>query len=195
MSSPTPFGGAVRMSPAKKNGTSAPSPQGGRPSPRLVRGDETPEPPRILQPCVVLAPASKPLNDALHRALRAEHLTPRVEHDPRMAMAELCLLRREASQRRGATSETELPAALVLVATPTGDEVLLLEALRRHVPDVPVLQFDGTTLEQVHTPKGIETREPPVIVQPPVRLDVTDDELSTLLPPLGRQDQSNGSSS
>ena len=181
------------MSPSKKNGTSAPSPPGDRPSPRLVRGDETPEPPRILQPCVVLAPASKPLDDALHLALRAEHLTPRVEHDPRMAMAELCLLRREASQRRGATSESEQPAALILVATPTNDEVQLLEAMQRHVPDVPVLQFDGTTLQHVHTPKGLDKNDPPVIVQPPIHPEVTDEELSTLLPPLEHHDPSDGS--
>lgn len=111
-----------------------------------------------------------------------------------MAMAELCLLRREAAQRRPVTSESEHPASLILVASPTADEVHLLEALQRHVPDVPVLQFDGAALQRIHTPEGHIKHEPPVIVQPPGRPEVTDDELSTLLPPLGHHDQSSGGS-
>ena len=177
------------MPPPKKKGTSKASPKKAKPSPRLVRGDETPEPPQMLHPCVVLAPASKPLDDALHRALRTAQFAPRVEHDPRMAMAEVCLLRREARQRRGASADAEQPAPLILVAAPTAEERLLLEALHTHVPDVPVYQFDGASLQQLHTPDAADATEPPVIVQPPHQPEVTDDELSTLLSPK----RSNGS--
>lgn len=171
------------MPPSKKKGPSKARPTGATPPPRLVRGDDTPEPPQMLRPCVVLAPASRPLGDALHRALRAAELAPRVEHDPRMAMAEVCLLRREARQRRGAAPDPEQPAPLVLVAAASDEELLLLEALHTHVPDVPIFQFDGATLQRLHTPDASDASEPPVIVQPPHRPEVTDDELSTLLSP------------
>jgi hypothetical protein len=171
------------MPPSKKKGTSKARPKKAAPSPRLVRGDDTPEPPLMLRPCVVLAPASKPLDDALHRALRTAQFAPRVEHDPRMAMAEVCLLRREARQRRAASADPEQPAPLVLVASPAAEERLLLAALHTHVPDVPVYQFDGAALQQLHTPDASDAVEPPVIVQPPHQPEVTDDELSTLLTP------------
>jgi len=169
------------MPPSKKKGTPTARPTKARPSPRLVRGSETPEPPQMLHPCVVLAPASQPLDNALLRCLRSADLVPRVEHDPRMAMAEVCLLRREARQRAGASADAQQPAPLVLIAAPGAESRRLLEAMHTHVPDVPILQFDGATLQRLHTPDASDASEPPVIVQPPLRPEVSDDELSTLL--------------
>ncbi len=168
------------MPPSKKKGASKARPKKAMPSPRLARGDDTPEPPQMLRPCVVLAPASPPLDEALHRALRAADLAPRVEHDPRMAMAEVCLLRREARQRRGASPDAQQVAPLVLVAQPAAEERLMLEALHTHVPDVPVFLFDGASLQLLQTPDASDAREPAVIAQPPRQPDVTDDELATL---------------
>ncbi len=147
-------------------------------APRMPEGqDDTPA--RILVPCVVLAPPSNPLSDAALRALQEEGLMPRVEHDPRMAMAEACLLRREARQRRGATGQSDRPSPLVLMQTPSDEVDAMLEALHRHVPDLPVLRMEGHRLEEL-TPASTPV-DPPVVAQPPSRPEVTTDELSSLL--------------
>ena len=155
----------------------------GSPWPPSGQGARRSDPPQIVRPCVVLASASEPLPEAFHRVLKSAGLAPRVEHDPRMAMAEVCLLRRESRQRRGITSESQELAPLILVTTPQAEERVMLEAMLLHVPDVPVMQFDGAALQRVHTPDASDVSDPPVAVQPPKRPEVTDDELNTLLQP------------
>ncbi|MDP7028658.1 MAG: hypothetical protein QF733_00370 [Phycisphaerales bacterium] len=147
--------------------------------PRLVRGDEQP-PPRVLRPCVVLAQADQPLPDTLHQALLEAGLSPRVEHDPRMAMAEVCLLRREARQRRGAGGNQTDAAPLVMIAEAGSEASNLLQAMQQHVPDIPVLRFDGQDLRSMHEPPPA-TPDPPVVVQPPHTQEVNEEELATLL--------------
>lgn len=147
-------------------------------SPRLVQDSDHTPPQRVVRPCVLLAPVSQVLPDSLHAALSQAGLTPRMEHDPEMAMAELCLLRREHRQHRigGQTSE---PSPLVLAASPSEDTLTMLDALTRHVPDIPVLHFDGSTL-QTHRAASPDA-EPPVVAHPPSKTDVSDAELASLL--------------
>ncbi len=147
--------------------------------PRLVRGDEEP-PPRVLRPAVVLARPDVALPDALHQALLDEGLSPRVEHDPRMAMAEACLLRREARQRRGAGGQQADAAPLVLIDQDFDETTELLRAMKHHVPDIPVLRFDGKSLRRMHEPP-MDTPEPAVVIQPPRTPDLNEAELATLL--------------
>ncbi|MCP4759397.1 MAG: hypothetical protein GY894_01030 [Planctomycetes bacterium] len=147
--------------------------------PRLVGGEDDIVEPRVLRPCVVLAQASQPLDETLHAALHEAGLTPRVEHDPRMAMAEVCLLRREARQRRGAGGDQDEPAPLVLTTTQQQEVDGMLAAMQKHVPDIPILRFDGAALVSVHasTPEAA----PPLVVNPSNSPELTDDELATLL--------------
>ncbi len=146
----------------------------------MVR-DQEDRPPRMLHPCVVLTPADTPLQDDHHRALAKASLTPRVEHDPHMAMAELCLLRREARQRRGASGDDQSMAPLVILTHPNDEVARLLTALAQHVPDIPVLQYTGSGFEEIQ--RGQPQADPPVIAQPPQGADLTSRELDSLLRP------------
>ena len=149
--------------------------------PRLVGGDGDDPQPRVLHPCVVLAAASQPLAEAFHKTLLEEGLTPRVEHDPRMAMAEVCLLRREARQRRGTGANRSTAAPLILLDLTCQLTSELIAAMQQHVPDIPVLHFDGATLNTMHEADDAVTKQPPVIVQPPRSTEVNEDELTSLL--------------
>ena len=151
------------------------------PPPRLVGGDGADPRPSVLHPCVVLASASQQLADAFHKALLEEGLVPRVEHDPRMAMAEVCLLRREAKQRRGTGTDRSTAAPLILLDLTCPLTGELITAMRQHVPDIPVLHFDGTSLNTGHEAIEVVTKQPPVIVQPPRSTEVNEDELTSLL--------------
>ena len=163
---------------ADKHKKRPPRKGGGRMTPRLVEEPNEPPPQRIVRPCVLLAPASGTLPDALHAALAAEGLTPRMEHDPEMPMAELCLLRREQRQRPQGDAP-QAPAPLVLAAPPLDRTIAMLDALARHVPDIPVLQFNGTSL---CTHRAAEvSADPPVVAHPPASAEVSEAELSTLL--------------
>ncbi|MDG1838114.1 MAG: hypothetical protein P8I91_04860 [Phycisphaerales bacterium] len=156
--------------------------QGPGQTPRLVGGDGDDAQPCVLHPCVVLASASQQqLTDAFHTALLEEGLVPRVEHDPRMAMAEVCLLRREAKQRRGTGADRSTAAPLILLDLTCQLTNELIAAMRQHVPDIPVLHFDGTSLNTVHKALDAATKQPPVIVQPPRSIEVNEDELMSLL--------------
>ncbi|MDP7070536.1 MAG: hypothetical protein QF561_04215 [Phycisphaerales bacterium] len=159
--------------------TSSKKPSNAPAQPRLVGGDDDVTEPRVLRPCVVLSPASQPLDESLHAALQAAGLTPRVEHDPRMAMAEACLLRREARQRRGAGADSTEPSPLVLISSDHREVASMLESMQQHVPDIPILRFDGANLVSLHasTPEPA----PPVVVSPSGSPELTDEELSTLL--------------
>ena len=147
--------------------------------PRLVGSKDDVTEPRVLRPCVVLAQASRPLDEALHSALQEAGLTPRVEHDPQMAMAEVCLLRREARQRRGAGGDSTELSPLVLTSIELREVNSMLDAMQRHVPDVPILQFDGAGLISIHS--STAEAAPEVVDNPASSPELTDDELATLL--------------
>jgi hypothetical protein len=51
--------------------------------------------------------------------------------------------------------------------------------MQQHVPDIPVLHFDGVSLKTMHEADDAPPERPPVIVQP--QPEVSDDELSSLL--------------
>ncbi|MCH2136675.1 MAG: hypothetical protein MK101_08850 [Phycisphaerales bacterium] len=103
----------------------------------------------VLAPCVVLAALDTPVPQTLHGALHAAALSARIEHDPAMAMAEVCLLRRSARQKAadGATGEALPP--LVLLSQPTDAAAEMVHELERLLPDVPVLLLQGSQLVQL----------------------------------------------
>ena len=109
-----------------------------------------PAPTLELRPCIVLAPVDAPMPAGLHRALNEANLAPRIEHDPRLAMAEACLLRREARQRAGAGLDGELTMPpIILLTAPEGAAGEMIDTLHRVVPDIPVLLLVGDQLGEV----------------------------------------------
>ena len=121
-----------------------------------------------LQPCVVLAGLDTPIPEPLHHALHEAGLTPRIEHDPRLAMAEVCLLRRESRHRTARGEPHTAHAPLVLLATPAGATQDMIDTLGRVLPDIPLLLLRGKTLDTLHA------------VEPPSG-DVDPDEIMSLL--------------
>lgn len=145
---------------------------------------------RVLGPCVVLAPLDQRLGDDLLRTLDAQGLSPRVEHDCWLAMAEACLLRREARQVRSTGAPAE-PAPLVMLDEPDAQASDMLQSMARHVPDIPVLRYaDGALHVVAEATAPEDDAEPPVIIQPPRNREVSDDELASLLP--GTQEHRSG---
>ena len=116
---------------------------------------------RPLRPCVVLTSLERPVPEPLHQALHEADLAPRVEHDPRMAMAEVCLLRREMHERAaiGVDEDAPLPP-LVLLGAPTDAQAVMVDTLQRMVPDVPVLMLVGNTLGELDPPFAGTTDAP-----------------------------------
>ncbi|MCH2138308.1 MAG: hypothetical protein MK074_04580 [Phycisphaerales bacterium] len=102
-----------------------------------------------LRPCVVLAALDSPIPDALHHALQAADLAPRIEHDPRLAMAEACLLRRETRERAALGLEDALTPPLILLSPPEGAAGEMVDTLQRIVPDIPVLMLVGEALGEL----------------------------------------------
>ncbi len=98
------------------------------------------EPRTDLLTCVVLTPLDRSIDPGLYATLAARSWTPRVEHDPRMAMAEACLVRRELQLRAAWQDlETSLVPGLILLAEDHSDEVESLRiAMDRHVPEIPI---------------------------------------------------------
>jgi hypothetical protein len=110
----------------------------------------SPPPPSILRPCIVLAPIDSPMPAPLHEALHEANLAPRIEHDPRLAMAEACLLRREARQRAAAGLDADpCVPPIVLIAAPQGATAEMIDTLHRIVPDIPVLLLVGDQLGEL----------------------------------------------
>lgn len=121
-----------------------------------------------LHPCVVLAGLDTPIPQPLHGALHEANLAARIEHDPRLAMAELCLLRRTARQQAAEGNTGAAPAPLVLLAPPAGPSADMIAALCHMLPDVPVLMLQGSAL----------TEYPPSSMPSP---EVDPDEILSLL--------------
>lgn len=153
---------------------------------RQAKGDP-PDPPRVLGPCVVLAPLDRRLEQDLLSTLEQAGLSPRVEHDPHLAMAEACLLRREARQRRGIGGSAD-PAPLILIEDPSDEAVTMVEAMIHHVADIPIMRYAHGSLSPLQAGASDDAHgtppelvDPPVVIQPPRGREVTDDELASLL--------------
>jgi hypothetical protein len=108
---------------------------------------------RPLRPCVVLAGLDSPIPQPLHNALQQADLAPRIEHDPRMAMAEACLLRREARERAAlGLDDMTSPPPLILLVSPEGAVADMVSTMKRLVPDVPVCMLVGEALATLEDP-------------------------------------------
>jgi hypothetical protein len=166
------------MSKKKSNSTKPPAP--GTPS-----DDAVPTPPRVRRPCVVLAPAEHVLDQAFLMSLEGQGLTPRLEHDPQMAMAEVCLLRREARQRATQQSEAADMPPLILIDPTQPHTANMVVVLQRLIPDIPIYVVDehGAICLESSPDETTPTdqAEPPMVIQPRRDVEVTDQELSVLL--------------
>ena len=134
----------------------------------MLKGDGAAAVP--LRPCVVLAGLDTPIPEPLHQALHEAGLTPRIEHDPRLAMAEVCLLRRDARHRMASGQPHSDLAPLVFLRQPTGGTQDMVDTLQRSIPDVPLLLLAGDTLQLLH---AVE----------PQSADIDPDEILSLLGP------------
>ena len=147
-----------------------------------------------MAPCVVLAAADQALDDRLPAGIAGMGWASRIEHDARMAFAEACLVRRSL-QLRHAWDEVVVPLPGLLVVDPDRTDGLLdlQDAVREHVPDLPLWRWNGDAIvpldeavDQVVEPKddvGIPTSYP---FRPE---PLTHDEVSMLLH--GRPDPEN----
>ena len=109
--------------------------------------------------CVVLAPVDQPVDPMLHAMLSEKNWSARVEHDPRMAMAEACLARRERQLRAAWQTHSGLIPGLVILSHPRADEVdSMRTAMERHVPDIPIWTCRTTPLNHSTTPHEPATR-------------------------------------
>ena len=146
---------------------------------------KAPDAPRVRRPCIVLAPAGAMLDAALLATLDERDLTPRLEHHAEMAMAEVCLLRREVVQRAAHASDPEEIPPLIVIDSAHPDTNLLINALAQHLPDIPVLQPDtqgGLQQLQHSTARTRKQESEPAMTAQPVRhAEVNEDELSALL--------------
>ena len=100
-----------------------------------------------MAPCVILAAADQALDDRLPACIAGMGWASRIEHDARMAFAEACLVRRSL-QLRHAWDEIVVPLPGLLVVDPDRTEGLhaLQEAIRDHVPDLPLWRWNGDAI-------------------------------------------------
>ncbi|MEE2906370.1 MAG: hypothetical protein VX527_00910 [Planctomycetota bacterium] len=109
--------------------------------------------------CVVLAPLDRPVDPQVYAALSERGWSPRVEHDPRMAMAEACLVRRELQLRAAWQSNSGLIPGLVLAPHPEPDDVdAMRTSMARHVPDIPIWTTHDHQLEPLNESARISSR-------------------------------------
>ena len=104
-----------------------------------------------MAPCVVLAPEHQAMDERLPRLLSDRGWAPRLEHDARMAMAELGLIRREL---RIDAAWDEAPPSWpgLVVVNPRGlpQWESMLQAMELHLPDVSIWGWDGLNLVCIH---------------------------------------------
>ena len=144
-----------------------------------------------MAPCVVLAPEHQAIDERLPRVLSDRGWAPRMEHDARMAMAELGLIRREL---RVDCAWDEAPASWpgLIVVNPRGlpQWESMLQAMERHLPDISIWGWDGLNLVCIHDgapePAATDAPDTPVASPPPSSLPfrpepLSHDEVSMLL--------------
>ena len=159
-----------------------------------------------MAPCVVLAAADQALDDRLPGCIADMGWSSRIEHDTRMAFAEACLIRRSLQlQHAWDDVMVPLPGLLVVDADGTDDLQALQDAVREHVPDLPLWRWNGEAivpLNETVAPPALTDTAPPTPSKPepiddddipasyPFRPEpLTHDEVSMLLH--GRPDPEN----
>ncbi|MDG2291823.1 MAG: hypothetical protein P8L37_04120 [Phycisphaerales bacterium] len=137
-------------------------------------------------PCVVLVPPGHSLDDRLPEVLVERGWSPRVEQDARLAMAEICLLRRELRvQCAWNESPMEWPGLIVVDPRALAHWEPLLSAMETHVPDISIWGWDGIDLVRIHDGR-IEAEEHVAPAPSPASLPfrpepLSHDEVSMLL--------------
>ena len=128
--------------------------------------------------CVVLAPMDRQVDSRLHALLSEQGWSARIEHDPRMAMAEACLARRELQLRAAWQTYAGLIPGLVILSHPEADEVdAMRTAMNRHVPDIPIWSAQNHSLEPLNDAarasaqiKAKDTTSAPAVMDDPPAL-------------------------
>ena len=101
--------------------------------------------------CVVLTPLDRPVEPGVYGILSDRGWSARVEHDPSMAMAEACLVRRELQLRAAWQSITDLIPGLVLLPHPDQEAIEAMQtSMARHVPDIPIWTSRDQSLEPMN---------------------------------------------
>jgi hypothetical protein len=104
-----------------------------------------------MAPCVVLAPEHQTMDERLPRLLSDRGWAPRLEHDPRMAMAELGLIRRELRvDCAWDESPASWPGLVVVNSRGLPQWESMLHAMERHLPDISIWGWDGLNLVCIH---------------------------------------------
>ncbi len=96
--------------------------------------------------CVVLVPLDR--IDAAHHAAQKYELEPSIEHEPALAMAEICL-HVQHLRKNQAWCETQQSAHLVLIHTQELPDVeQLIVAIQKYLPTVKISELrDGRIIE------------------------------------------------
>lgn len=131
----------------------------------------------LTQRCVVLVPLDR--IDAAHHAVKKYELQASVEHEPALAMAEICLHNQHLKTNQ-AWGGAQKSAHLVLIHTQKlPDVVLLISAIQKYLPTVNISELrDGRIVPFENCGATVDSLSELPIVQ---SKEVDADELSMLL--------------
>ena len=127
--------------------------------------------------CVVLVPLSRA--DAAHHVIKQFDLNAFIEHNPSLAMAEICLLHQQLQSIQPWNGEAPIPQ-LVLIHTGEMEEVeQMVSSIRKYLPRVKVSELRNGRIEEFENQAAVVDSlvEPPIVHSEPVDAD----ELSMLL--------------
>tara|TARA_B100000959_G_scaffold282958_1_gene350626 strand:+ start:1670 stop:2113 length:444 start_codon:yes stop_codon:yes gene_type:complete len=127
--------------------------------------------------CVVLVPVDR--SDAAHHAVQKYELQASIEHEPALAMAELCLHNQHIKTNQAWCGAQESPR-LVLIHTQGLQGIdLLISAIQKYLPTIKISELrDGRIVEIENRGAVVDLLGELPIVQ---SKEVDADELSMLL--------------
>ncbi|MDP7005817.1 MAG: hypothetical protein QF718_06370 [Phycisphaerales bacterium] len=127
--------------------------------------------------CVVLVPAER--IDAAHLLAQKNNLQITIEHDPFLAMAEICLQQQQL-RTNSAWNETPNSPHLIIVHSEDFNNVnQMVDSIRRYLPSVSVSELRDGRLDSFENRGSlVDSLEEPPIIQSE---NVDADELSMLL--------------
>lgn len=110
--------------------------------------------------CIVLAPMDRQVDPRVHALLSDRGWSAHIEHDPRLAMAEACLARRELQLRAAWQTYSGQVPGLLLLSHPEADQVdAMRAAMARHVPDIPIWTLQNGLLEPLNDAARVTARD------------------------------------
>ena len=127
--------------------------------------------------CVVLVPKDRA--DTARQLAQKHQLRASIEHEPSLAMAELCLLHQKYKMDGAWGDSPKAPQLLLVHAKEFSQLEQMLVAVRKYLPHAIVSELRDGRLESVENLGGVvdSLKEPPITRSE----DVDADELSMLL--------------